>query len=247
MALTSASVFLAPHLIAGNRSDEGAFVELKSERLKMRNIIAGVVLTSCILPFAAGSMKLASEFTKPTPPQEFSGLASQPLWTLGARKVDVASQNYERIPGIFIPEKIVASAKVSANTIGSNSAEEGLRVDAESDTTQVQLVVQEWCSTRYRSYDRSDNSYQPYGGAARKPCVAPAEIISDLQDPSLATTPPLADEHVTWCSSRYSSYRAQDNSYQPFSGRRKQCRSPVVQSASNNVANPEIEVSASIN
>jgi len=33
-------------------------------------------------------------------------------------------------------------------------------------------------------------------------------------------------QHIQWCSERYRSYRESDNTYQPFSGPRKQCRSP---------------------
>lgn len=33
-------------------------------------------------------------------------------------------------------------------------------------------------------------------------------------------------QHVDWCSGRYNTYRAHDNSYQPYSGARQQCRSP---------------------
>ena len=32
--------------------------------------------------------------------------------------------------------------------------------------------------------------------------------------------------HLDWCYDRYRSYRARDNSYQPYSGPRRQCRSP---------------------
>lgn len=32
--------------------------------------------------------------------------------------------------------------------------------------------------------------------------------------------------HVRWCHSRYRSYRAWDNSWQPYNGPRRQCRSP---------------------
>ncbi|NKB53102.1 MAG: BA14K family protein [Rhizobiaceae bacterium] len=32
--------------------------------------------------------------------------------------------------------------------------------------------------------------------------------------------------HVDWCYSRYRSYRARDNTYQPYHGRRRQCNSP---------------------
>ncbi|APG84919.1 BA14K family protein [Sinorhizobium americanum] len=32
--------------------------------------------------------------------------------------------------------------------------------------------------------------------------------------------------HLRWCLERYASYRFDDNSYQPFRGRRRQCNSP---------------------
>ncbi len=32
--------------------------------------------------------------------------------------------------------------------------------------------------------------------------------------------------HIQWCSNQYRSYRASDNSYQPFAGVRKTCNSP---------------------
>jgi hypothetical protein len=32
--------------------------------------------------------------------------------------------------------------------------------------------------------------------------------------------------HVNWCYHRYRSYRAWDNSFQPYHGPRRQCRSP---------------------
>lgn len=32
--------------------------------------------------------------------------------------------------------------------------------------------------------------------------------------------------HVQWCYGRYRSYRASDNTYQPYNGPRRQCRSP---------------------
>ena len=36
----------------------------------------------------------------------------------------------------------------------------------------------------------------------------------------------LSRAHVRWCYSRYRSYRAYDNTYQPYHGPRRQCRSP---------------------
>lgn len=35
-----------------------------------------------------------------------------------------------------------------------------------------------------------------------------------------------ARAHVEWCYDRYRSYRASDNTYQPYNGPRRQCRSP---------------------
>ena len=34
--------------------------------------------------------------------------------------------------------------------------------------------------------------------------------------------------HVGWCHDRWRSYRSSDNSYQPFHGPRRQCRSPFL-------------------
>lgn len=34
--------------------------------------------------------------------------------------------------------------------------------------------------------------------------------------------------HVEWCFGRYRSYRASDNTFQPYDGRRRQCRSPYM-------------------
>jgi len=34
------------------------------------------------------------------------------------------------------------------------------------------------------------------------------------------------NSHVSWCQNRYRSYRASDNTFQPYNGGRQQCRSP---------------------
>ena len=36
----------------------------------------------------------------------------------------------------------------------------------------------------------------------------------------------LSPRHYQWCENRYRSYRASDNSYQPYQGPRSQCNSP---------------------
>jgi hypothetical protein len=37
---------------------------------------------------------------------------------------------------------------------------------------------------------------------------------------------PSGNAHVRWCYDRYRSYRASDNTFQPYNGPRRQCRSP---------------------
>ena len=39
---------------------------------------------------------------------------------------------------------------------------------------------------------------------------------------------PGASSHVGWCYSRYRSYRAYDNTYQPYYGQRRECISPYL-------------------
>ncbi|WP_417424939.1 BA14K family protein [Hoeflea sp.] len=36
----------------------------------------------------------------------------------------------------------------------------------------------------------------------------------------------MSRSHVDYCYNRYRSYRAYDNTYQPYHGRRRACRSP---------------------
>ena len=37
---------------------------------------------------------------------------------------------------------------------------------------------------------------------------------------------PRGNAHIDWCYDRYRSYRASDNTFQPYNGPRRQCRSP---------------------
>ena len=38
--------------------------------------------------------------------------------------------------------------------------------------------------------------------------------------------PAISGPHVVWCQERYRSYRKSDNTYQPYQGARRPCRSP---------------------
>jgi len=75
----------------------------------------------------------------------------------------------------------------------------------------------------HRRYDRGPNVGAIIGGLA-----AGAIIGGALAQPRYA--PPRryvgGNSHVNWCYSRYRSYRAYDNTYQPYNGPRRQCYSP---------------------
>ncbi|MBN9551409.1 MAG: BA14K family protein, partial [Alphaproteobacteria bacterium] len=57
-----------------------------------------------------------------------------------------------------------------------------------------------------------------------------AAFAAGVAAATVAPPPPpaarLAAAHVRWCYDRYRSYRAWDNSYQPYDGPRRQCWSP---------------------
>lgn len=43
---------------------------------------------------------------------------------------------------------------------------------------------------------------------------------------AIANSADRSDRHEEWCEDRYRSYRAWDNTFQPYNGPRKQCNSP---------------------
>lgn len=120
--------------------------------------------------------------------------------------------------------------------------------------TALSAAHANWCASRYRSYRKEDDSYTRYDGE-RWPCVSPhsrnlaAEAgglwptasEADSYDTEFAGDPSSApwgeasddpnkavyinSDHVSYCLSRYRSYRPEDNTYQPFGGGpRRQCR-----------------------
>lgn len=137
------------------------------------------------------------------------------------------------------------------------SDEADLAENAATGAVQPDAGHVDWCLARYRSYLVEDNSYQPYGGGPRRECVSPSIQAAEMQTAAgsfdadsreqvesiSATSPRFASSeeqqtaemrpaapiaaHEAWCHERYRSYRAEDNSYQPFDGGpRRACMSP---------------------
>jgi hypothetical protein len=207
----------------------------------MRELLTSLLLASCLLPVGAFGLTIASGLFEKAISAPFANLQSEAVWTSEVRRIDASKQAFERLPPDDAANTMVAEAKprqrVSPMMMGTSRTDTSINQNPVSDVDTAQPhsnVAQEWCSSRYRSYDPNDNTYQPYGGGSRRVCSAPIDAI-------IASTEQLASARVVtpdsvnarWCMARYSSYRIEDNTYQPYSGRRKQCAGPGSQSASN--------------
>jgi BA14K-like protein len=76
----------------------------------------------------------------------------------------------------------------------------------------------------YRGYRYYRPGYHYYDGY-----WFPAFLFGAIIGSALANQPSRVyggDAHVQWCYNRYRSYRAWDNTYQPYNGPRRQCWSP---------------------
>jgi hypothetical protein len=164
------------------------------------------------------------------------GIADQQAANVQSPDVD------QTVTGSLDPQDAAGEADVNAVQTASGGAVDPARA--------------EWCYARYRSYRVEDNSYQPFSGGPRRQCEAPGAQAhqaasalprgqgydAGMQDADTeeeqaqlvagrATTMGGAQvqgaSHEDWCLARYRSYRAEDNSYQPFDGGpRRACQSP---------------------
>lgn len=188
-------------------------------------VVGGFAFTSCT--FAGGAaMAIVHLSTKPS--ESSARVDSTSIeFPLQPVKVDVASQNYERIGQ-------------SASSASTNTPGEEVETDTDLLTTAAlpesddETILSEehvaWCSSRYRSYQVADNSYQPYRGGRRE-CLSPFFKVAKVEDDetyqlaaSQEADRPLTSDFIASCMSRYRSYRVEDNTYQPYGdGPRVQC------------------------
>lgn len=193
----------------------------------MKSLAATSVCLAMIGTVLIGGYAFASYDGLDGEPHHFSNLDA-PLWTTTPVRIDPKMQNYERLP----PQQTAAGSGESskpAKLVGVGA----IAPTYPTATAAIEPPEQEWmadrrhlslCQARYRSYNVADNSYQPFDGGPRKPCVTEERELS-TELPAAGTNP---DPHSSWCAGRYNSYRASDNTYQPFSGPRRQCVSPIV-------------------
>jgi hypothetical protein len=75
----------------------------------------------------------------------------------------------------------------------------------------------------HRGYRNYHHGYRYYNGWW---FPGAAFIGGAIIGSAIANSPSYGSAHVRWCYDRYRSYRASDNTYQPYHGPRRQCRSP---------------------
>lgn len=269
-------------------------------------------LTTTILVFVFG-VDLASHVIAGREPHKFAHLDAPDLWTSRPVVIDPSRQHYERLAAVEQPVNVAASNDAAAPGMESLVAVENASPGEEAPNRQSQQASRlapgetpsvqnastvetgsqvsqargQWCAARYSSYRPEDNTYQPFGGGSRRPCMTPDDVSgsssitatgsgvqpahddlvaedagnapsemtvasasrempdsgSDLQSASPDRQDPEArvmaisdgggdgsqsGSHQAWCMARYHSYRASDDSYQPFDGGpRRACQSPM--------------------
>lgn len=75
----------------------------------------------------------------------------------------------------------------------------------------------------YRRYDRGPNVGAIIGGLAAGAIIGGALAQPRYVQPRRYVS---GNSHAGWCANRYRSYRAYDNTFQPYNGPRQQCYSP---------------------
>jgi hypothetical protein len=193
----------------------------------MKSLAAPSICLAVVGTVLVGGLGFASYGFREPEPHHFANLDA-PLWTTTPTRVDPQTQDYERLPplqamaddaSLSKPANLVGIAAIAPPDAAVAGAIEQPKQEWMADSHHLSL-----CQQRYRSYNVADNSYQPFDGGPRKPCV--------IEDRELSVGLPAADTspnpHISWCAARYNSYRALDNTYQPFSGPRRPCVSPII-------------------
>ena len=97
-------------------------------------------------------------------------------------------------------------------------------VSQSSDVEQVQYRERRGWYHGHRGYRHHRHGYRRHSDGFWYPLAAFG--LGAAIGGALANQPRSGDAHVQWCYDRYRSYRASDNTFQPYNGPRQQCYSP---------------------
>lgn len=78
----------------------------------------------------------------------------------------------------------------------------------------------------HRGYHERRRGYREHNGFWFPPAAFIAGAIIGGALNNGESSRGLSSRHVAWCHDRYRSYRASDNTFQPYNGPRQQCYSP---------------------
>lgn len=196
---------------------------------------ATTVLPACLfvalIVFCSGFLSAFALVSKPAPQHHLSNLHSPDLWPADVRRVRVAGEGMtQRVAEAKTSERSdltgIPATRISLTLNGSPAAAVS---ETTHDDTAGRQEHEDWCKSRYRSYRSTDNSYISYRGQ-RKACISPmsdlfadASLGGDEQQRLASQVPDDSGSKAARCRARYASYRATDNTYQPFGGPRRVC------------------------
>lgn len=144
----------------------------------MRNFLTGLILLCCLLPVAAGGMRISSALVPET--AQLKNFDNEPLWSFDVRRVNLSQQTYERLPPLIAPD---AYPTVPDTAVAKKPNNNPGQISDSSDQISASFLTQEWCRKKYRSYSAIDNTFQPYGGGPRRTCLVPPHLQPDGVQP----------------------------------------------------------------
>lgn len=160
------------------------------------SILGGLCFS--VITFVAGLVAATLYFSSGDEKKQLADTTD--LWTNHPVRIDAASNNFERLPSrAATPEPALAASQDQSRP----PTTAGTAMAAARDTADgMEDVAIDTTMT--------------------------GSISPDQMDTSTGTSeePKLSEAHLEWCSSRYRSYRPRDNSYTPYSGGRRECKSP---------------------
>ena len=168
--------------------------------------VAVASVTSMVVPQPEGEKRLKMD--------------SSTLWTSVPVRVDSKHQSLERLAPIlstYASERQLRPLE-PRELAGSATAQDPSGLSAVGLSPARTAEHASWCTSHYRSYEPSSDTYRSYSGE-RRTCMSPFTGLpkNDAADRQTVSSATL------WCASHYKSYRLEDNTFQPYDGPRQIC------------------------
>lgn len=158
-------------------------------------ILGGLSLS--VITFVGGLVAATAFFTAGDDKKQLTDTPD--LWTNHPVRVDVAKNDFERLPS--------RAPTPQASTTASTQPLQDTNRELSIATFEEGVVAGE-------------------DTPGLDETVTGSIIPDEASSFDVSEEPQLSEAHLEWCSSRYRSYRPRDNSYTPYSGGRKPCDSP---------------------